>query len=110
MTISFVTEAEDGEVTEPRQPASYTWAELRTHALYPAEATTVEDATVEVAAGSFQTRRYTVRSEVDGATSVTVFDFAVKLPGPPVRFVTTTDGVVTTRWELLSRSPRPPSK
>lgn len=62
-----------------------TWEELRLHASYPAEHTVVTDATLEVPAGTFETKLYTV-TDPDAGT-VTRAWFATSLPGPPVRMV-----------------------
>lgn len=73
----------------PPEVGTSTWAELESHASFPADHTEVADDTITVPAGTFTTRRYTVRGD-DGTTKVV--HFAVDLPGPPVSMVVTGDG------------------
>lgn len=58
-----------------------TWAELQSHAAFPAAMTTIEPETIDIPLGRLDCLRYTVRDGDD----VTVFWFATKYPGMPVR-------------------------
>jgi hypothetical protein len=80
-----------------------TWAELVTHALYPARSTTIEEVSIEVAAGTYAGWRYTVTGP--GGSEV-VAEFARELPGPPVRYASSDRDLepsssITVRLELL---------
>jgi len=98
---SKVHDAASGEVVEDEGGAVSTWAELVEHAAFPVALTKIEDGSVTVPAGTFETRRYTV-SDLDG--TVRVFDFAPSLPGPPVKLTATRDGAVALSMTLLERS------
>jgi hypothetical protein len=90
--------------------AQTTWAELMSHAVFPSERTMVTDATVEVAAGRFDTWLYTVAEHApDGSPRVARYHFDRTLPGPPVLFVLEEGGVEVMRMELLERATMPPS-
>ena len=56
------------------------WADLQAHASYPAEYTTIEETSIETAAGTFDVWLYTVTR--DGLVERAWF--AKDLPGPPV--------------------------
>ena len=73
------------------------WADLQAHASYPAEATTIEETSVETAAGTFEAWLYTVTSEnlVERAW------FAKDLAGPPVLKIDERDGVEESSMELV---------
>lgn len=101
-TIRSVThDATTGAVIEGPVTATTTWAELVAHAAFPVALTRIEDASVTVPAGTFETKRYTVE-DLDG--TVRVFDFAPSLPGPPVQVSATKDGVPRMSMTLLERS------
>lgn len=69
-----------------------TWRELQEHASFPADRTTVEPGTLDLATGSHWCWVYTV-----GGTAGPRFWFADAFPGMPVRFeIPTADGVETT--------------
>lgn len=78
-----------------------TWEELRRHASFPKEQTTITDAVAEVPAGSFPCKRYTV---VDGNKKRTMC-FANELPGPPVEMIIEEDGKLVVSMELLKNEP-----
>jgi len=77
--VSDVLDEKDAPVGDPKTETA-TWNELRHHAAYPKDATTVSDATAETPAGTFPCKRYVV---TDGDTKTTAC-FATELPGPPV--------------------------
>jgi len=96
----------DGAPLGPPTDEEVTWDELVGHALWPQAATTIEDARVEVPAGAFDARLYTVR-EVgqDGGESVLRAWFATSLPGAPVRFEQSSGGKTQFLMELLEHRP-----
>ncbi len=61
------------------------WQQIVGHAAYPADATEITDATVEVPAGTFDAMLYTVSGEQDGKPVVSRMYFAKSLPGAPVK-------------------------
>jgi len=71
------------------------WQQIVGHAAYPADATEITDATVEVPAGTFDAMLYTVSGEQDGKPVVSRMYFAKSLPGAPVKTeITVGDQVV----------------
>ena len=95
----------DGNRASPAQTARSTWEELRLHASFPAAATTTEDATVTVPAGTYEATLYTVRA----GDQVERFWFARELPGPPVKMEQqTAAGDVVFTMELLEHTPGQP--
>jgi hypothetical protein len=62
-----------------------TWQQIVGHAAYPADATEITDATVEVPAGTFDAMLYTVSGEQEGKPVVSRMYFAKALPGAPVK-------------------------
>lgn len=78
-----------------------TWEQLRRHASFPKESTTIADAVAEVPAGSFPCKRYTV---VEGTKKRTMC-FANELPGPPVEMTIEEDGKLVLSMELLKNEP-----
>lgn len=103
-TIHGIMLAEDGvTVLTDDGAGATTWAELETHAHFPAALTTRTDSTVEVEAGKFDTWRFEVRPAAPGEPSK-VLHFARDLPGPPVLMEETVDGEVVLRMELVSRT------
>lgn len=92
---------ETGELLEDQGAGTSTWTELRDHATFLKRATTITEATVTVPAGTYRTRRYTIRAD-DG--SVRVYDFAPALPGPPVSLVVTKGEATTWQMSLVRRT------
>lgn len=75
-------ETPDGRrLTEPT-PDHSTWLEFQEHASMPADATRIDEETIEIPAGTYDCLRYT---RVDGDTIAT-FWFAKAAPGMPLRF------------------------
>jgi hypothetical protein len=79
-----------------------TWIELRNHASFPADSSTVEKVTRETALGSLEGLHYTVRDEKAG--TVTEFFFASSLPGAPVQMRTTRHGQIVLEISQVARS------
>ncbi|MGF1467568.1 MAG: hypothetical protein ACFCGT_15695 [Sandaracinaceae bacterium] len=96
--IESVALGPDGEPAGAAERGTATWEELRLHASYPAAHTTITDATVEVPAGTFATRLYTVVDPEAGTT--TRAWFAPALPGPPVRHVVEQGGQIVSSMVL----------
>lgn len=80
---------EAGVVVGEAMAARTTWADLREHAVFPAETTTVTPDTIETPLGTFDCARYDVAS---GETTL-AFWFAAAHPGMPIRTATLSDGV-----------------
>ena len=97
VTIRSISRDEAG-TTIADETGTSAWAELHSHAKFPAATTTFEDnVSVTVPAGTFVTRVYTVKA--DGATRR--FWFAADMPGPPVQFTTERDGKVVMRAVMV---------
>lgn len=94
--IESTTMDETGHVVGASERKRAAWSELRDHASFPREGTTVSDATVTVPAGTYPCRVYVVR---DGQVTTT-FWFAKTLPGPPVKMVVEQGGKVVETREL----------
>lgn len=84
----------------PEQSIRATWKQLQSHAAYPAARTTIESASVEVPAGTFDCWLYTVRAGDDPAAGVQKVWFAKDRPGPPVRRVQEKDGQLVFSMEM----------
>jgi hypothetical protein len=82
-----------------------TWEQLRGHAAYPKEATTIAEEPCSVPAGDFNCRVYTVRETRDGVATVTRAAFATALPGAPVHLTVTEGGAAATEWTLIEHRP-----
>lgn len=81
--------SEGGVVVGEAMEARTTWADMREHAVFPAETTTVTADTIETPLGTLDCARYDVAS---GETTL-VFWFAEAYPGMPVRYATLSEGV-----------------
>ncbi len=90
-----------GALVEDQGAGTSTWEELLEHARFPASRTEIADDAVTVPAGTFESRRYTVRLE-DGSTKT--LHFAKGLPGPPVSMVVERGGEVVVSMVLLERT------
>ena len=82
-----------------------TWNDLMAHATYPAEATTITEASVKVPAGSYDCKLYTVKESEDGQDQVTRAWFAKSLPGAPVKHEVERGSKVVRTLELFSHRP-----
>ncbi len=88
----------DGVELSSEPSAGVSWEELRDHATFPAEATELGQAEVDVPAGHFLCRRYEVtRNE----GQVETFHFAPERPGPPVLMTLFAGGAEVFRMELV---------
>ena len=85
-----------GEVESDR----VTWEDLRAHASFPADATTIASETISTALGALECLRYTV---VEEETS-NDFWFATSLPGMPIQYVTRVGGEVVTTVSVLDNT------
>lgn len=102
-TIRGLLLAEDGQTVLTDSAGRSSWAELETHAHFPAALTTMSESSIEVEAGTFDTWRFDVQAAGPG-DPVKVYHFARTLPGPPVLMEHTLDGEVVLRMELVSRT------
>jgi hypothetical protein len=89
-TIEYAVLAPDGSVLSTEVEA-VTWAQLQSHAAFPADRTTVDRELLDLPTGPAECLRYTVAA--DGVTRRLWFDTA--RPGMPVRVETEEAGVVT---------------
>ncbi len=97
---SEVLDEKDKVVGQPEMKIS-TWEELRKHALFPREVTTVSQAVAETPAGSFSCTRYTVIEKSAAGESKLTLCFAKELPGPPVEMTEEKDGKLVMSMTLL---------
>lgn len=81
----------DGRPAAEPEEHRATWEQLRQHAQFPAESTTVDDDHITHPLGELDTLRYTV----DIGDRQRVFWFATAYPGMPVRSTTLVGGVPT---------------
>lgn len=93
----------EGEELSDEGEGRSTWAELESHAHFPARRTTRTDSSVSIAAGELDTWRFEVAPEAEGEP-VKVFHFSPAHPGPPVLMEVRSGQEVLTRMELVSRS------
>lgn len=68
------------------EESSASWEELRDHARFPSQRTSVTGSEVEVPAGTFSTTRYRVEGE-DGTSTEFHFAKDIAFAGPPVHMV-----------------------
>jgi len=101
---SDIIDDKDKAVAEPEMETS-TWEQLRRHALYPKDHTTITAAVAETPAGSFPCKKYTmVEKEPDGDKR-TVACFANDLPGPPVELEVEKGGRLVMSMTLVKHAP-----
>ncbi len=103
-TISFQPEAADG--SSIGQPAVRTsaWTDLRDHAKFDASKTVASEQPVSAGPGAGPGRRYVLTEPTKGGDVVSVLDFALTLPGPPIRMtVNAPDGSLDHEMVLLDR-------
>jgi len=77
------------------------WEDLRKHAEFPVATVQMSDDAVDVPAGHFDTWKYVV-TDPDG--TVSTYQFARTLPGPPVWMEIRNEGAVAFSMELVSRT------
>lgn len=104
--LHVLTDAEGEPLAEPAEERS-TWAELESHGRFPRDRTTVEAGEVEVPAGTYACRVFTVTAPArgDAEQEVSTYWFADELPGAPVKLVVEVDGAEVWRMELLEHHP-----
>lgn len=77
------------------------WIELQRHASFPAENTVIQEWKGETAVGWRSGWKYVVKASKQGQIHVSTFIFARDLPGPPVEFTQTVDGLPKYRMVLV---------
>ena len=77
------------------------WKDLQRHASFPAALTTIEPWTGDTAFGSKSGWKYSVRAEKNGKVEVSTFIFARDLPGPPIEYTQTVDGLKKYRMVMI---------
>jgi len=109
-TVTTLSCDEEGNVVSEDGEIETTWVELMTHATFPADRTVFTDATVDVAAGHFDTWHYTVSEGApDTSPELAHYHFDRTLPGPPVLVIIEEGGVEVMRMELVHRDVTPPA-
>ena len=103
-TIAGLTCDLDGNVVTDDGEATVTWAELMSHATFPADHTVRSDASIDVMAGHYDTWLYVVEETAeDGTPTTSRFHFARTQPGPPVLMTVEQGGTELLRMELVER-------
>ena len=92
---------EQGNVVTEEGEIEASWEELRKHAEFPVAALQTSEDAVDVPAGHFDTWKYVV-TDPDG--TVTTYQFARTLPGPPVWMEVRASDTVAFSMELVSRT------
>ena len=100
-TIADAVVDAQGTVLSEEPPATMQWEDLRKHAEFPVAALQTSDDAVDVPAGHFETWKYVV-TDPDG--TVSTYQFARTLPGPPVWMEIRNEGAVAFSMELVSRT------
>jgi hypothetical protein len=100
-TIADAVVDAQGTVLSEEAPATTRWEDLRKHAEFPVAALQTSDDAVDVPAGHFDTWKYVVTAP-DG--TVTTYQFARTLPGPPVSMQVRAGDMVVFSMELVSRT------
>lgn len=109
-TIAALSCDGEGRVVSDEGETRTTWVELMSHAVFPTDRTIRTDASVDVAAGHFDTWLYTVRDDApDGSPEVAYYHFDRTLPGPPVLMIIEQGGEEVRRMELVDRNVNPPA-
>ncbi|MCC6555613.1 MAG: hypothetical protein IT372_21840 [Polyangiaceae bacterium] len=104
MTMSSKVHSEDGKLLKDEGNDTSSWTALVEHATFPAAATTIREADVEVPAGKYPAIIYEVRERGDGGVEIVKrFHFAKTMPGPPVLLTIETGGKVVRSMTLLER-------
>lgn len=102
-TIHTIVFADDGTTqVEDQGSATSTWAELESHAHFPAALTTRTDGHLDMQAGTFDTWHFEVRSaEPNGP--IKRMHFAKNLPGPPILMEIVQGDTVLLEMQVVSR-------
>ncbi len=93
----------DGEPLGDPERFTSTWSELRDHAKFPADITTIERDTIDTPLGVVDTMRYSIVAE----QRTMVFWFAPSYPGMPIRYQTVVDGVPISTTTVVDSSVAP---
>ncbi len=88
VSMSVTALGADGEPVGDAMEARSTWHELRDHAVFPGDVTTVTRETIETPLGRLECARYDVAS---GEVTL-VFWFSGQFPGMPIRSATVSEG------------------
>jgi|GEM_PF-589910 len=101
-TRSTTVDEKSGAPVQPEKTSRATWEELRRHAEFPRDATTITDETTTVPAGTFDCKVYTVVEKKDATAPHMRFYFAKTMPGAPVLITIDKDGARVRTQTLLS--------
>jgi hypothetical protein len=103
-TVNVTTETFDavGNSAGPPKTESAKWAALHEHARFPQSATTIQDETLSLPAGTFDCMRYTVTK----GDVVRTYWFARSLPGPPVKLEITKGGTTVMTMTMQANRTR----
>lgn len=105
-TVATELLGDDGKVLGEPELKISSWDDLRRHASYPLEATTIVETATVTPDDSFRCKRYTVvEPQPDGKTKKTVACFAHDLPGPPVELTVELDGALVMSMTLVKHEP-----
>ena len=102
---SRIFDASGKSLLEKPSEGSYSWEDLRRHARFARSETTITDAAVEVPAGRFECKLYTVERKEAGKSLVSRYWFARTLAGPPVKMTVESSGRTLRTMELLAAVP-----
>ncbi|MBK6513616.1 MAG: hypothetical protein IPM79_25025 [Polyangiaceae bacterium] len=105
-TVATEILGDDGKVMGDPEVKISSWDDLRRHASYPREATTIAQTVTVTPDDSFKCKRYTVvEAQPDGKTKRTIACFANDLPGPPVELTVELDGALVMSMTLVKHEP-----
>lgn len=104
-TMSMKVFNEDGsKLIEDKGTVTQTWNELRDHAKFPEEQTVRSEGNITVPVGVHDTWLYVVTSKTDdGKEMQSFYQFAKKLPGPPVQMSVMVDGKIIKKMTMVGR-------
>jgi len=109
-TVEVTITKEDGTPLGNKTMTA-TWKDLQAHASFPEKDTKITEETIEVPAGKFDCRLYTlVQKDTDGETTTTRAYFAKSLAGPPVKMTSETGGKAVFTMTLLEHKEPAASK
>jgi hypothetical protein len=94
-----------GKVLKSSESRS-TWDELRSHAEFPKDKTTITHRTTVHPLGTLEVLVYKVTEGEGPGAQVTTYHFAKKLPGPPVTHFSEKNGERTSTGTMESSTPR----
>ncbi len=103
-TISFQPEMADGTPLGAAAVRTNAWTDLRDHAKFDASKAVASDRPVTTEPGTGPGRHYVLTEPTKGGDVVSELDFALTLPGPPIRMsVRAPDGSLDHEMILLER-------